>query len=166
MLAHSLIKNDLVDEYALHAYPLVLGSGKRLFPEGMRVNLKLDDKPMTRENNADYGNTALRHTASEPFTRFEGCQFGAGVSFILVQSAESGVGPELHQHPYAETFVIRSGRARFTVGSEQVIGVAGQIIVVPAETPHCFAMIGSEPLDMIDIHASDMFTTRWLADHG
>ena len=41
VLAHTLIKNDLVDEYAMHVYPLVLGGGKRLFPEGMRVNLNL-----------------------------------------------------------------------------------------------------------------------------
>ena len=41
VLAHTLIENDLVDEYALHVYPLVLGSGKQLFPEGMRLNLKL-----------------------------------------------------------------------------------------------------------------------------
>lgn len=41
VLAHTLIENDLVDEYALHVYPLVLGGGKRLFPEGRRVNLKL-----------------------------------------------------------------------------------------------------------------------------
>ena len=41
VLAHTLIENDLVDEYALHVYPLVLGGGKRLFPEGGRVNLKL-----------------------------------------------------------------------------------------------------------------------------
>jgi dihydrofolate reductase len=41
VLVHTLIENDLVDEYALHVYPLVLGGGKRLFPDGMRVNLKL-----------------------------------------------------------------------------------------------------------------------------
>jgi len=41
VLAHTLIENDLVDEYALHVYPLVLGRGKRLFPDGKRVNLKL-----------------------------------------------------------------------------------------------------------------------------
>lgn len=41
VLVHTLIENELVDEYALHVYPLVLGSGKRLFPEGTRVNLKL-----------------------------------------------------------------------------------------------------------------------------
>jgi dihydrofolate reductase len=41
VLIHTLAENDLVDDYMLHVYPLVLGSGKRLFPEGKRTNLKL-----------------------------------------------------------------------------------------------------------------------------
>jgi dihydrofolate reductase len=41
VLMHTLIQEGLVDEYLLHVYPLVLGSGKRLFPVGTRVNLKL-----------------------------------------------------------------------------------------------------------------------------
>lgn len=41
VLIHTLVENDLIDEYNLHVYPLVLGSGKRLFPEGKRVNLEL-----------------------------------------------------------------------------------------------------------------------------
>jgi dihydrofolate reductase len=41
VLIHTLAENDLVDEYMLHVYPLVLGGGKRLFPEGKRINLKL-----------------------------------------------------------------------------------------------------------------------------
>lgn len=41
VLMHELIKNDLVDEYVFHVYPLVLGIGKRLFPEGKKVSLKL-----------------------------------------------------------------------------------------------------------------------------
>jgi dihydrofolate reductase len=41
VLVHTLIANDLVDEYALHVYPLVLGSGKRLFPDGKHTGLKL-----------------------------------------------------------------------------------------------------------------------------
>jgi dihydrofolate reductase len=41
VLIHTLQENGLVDEYSLHVYPLVLGSGKRLFPEGKRINLQL-----------------------------------------------------------------------------------------------------------------------------
>ena len=41
VLMHELIENDLVDEFSLHVYPLVLGSGKRLFPAGKHVSLKL-----------------------------------------------------------------------------------------------------------------------------
>ncbi len=41
VLIHTLAENDLVDEYSLHVYPLVLSSGKRLFPEGKRINLQL-----------------------------------------------------------------------------------------------------------------------------
>ena len=41
VLIHTLAENDLVDEYNLHVYPLVLGSGKRLFPDGRRINLEL-----------------------------------------------------------------------------------------------------------------------------
>ena len=41
VLLHTLIENGLVDEFQLHVHPLVLGGGKRLFPAGKRVNLKL-----------------------------------------------------------------------------------------------------------------------------
>jgi len=41
VLAPLLAENDLVDEYSLHVYPLVLGGGKRLFPVGKRINLSL-----------------------------------------------------------------------------------------------------------------------------
>ncbi len=40
---HTLIENDLVDEFYLHVYPLVFGSGKKLFPDGKSARLKLID---------------------------------------------------------------------------------------------------------------------------
>lgn len=41
VLAHTLIEHDLVDEFSLLVYPLVLGSGKKLFPKGTTLKLKL-----------------------------------------------------------------------------------------------------------------------------
>jgi dihydrofolate reductase len=41
VLLHTLIEHNLVDEFALHIYPLVLGRGKHLFPEGKHLKLTL-----------------------------------------------------------------------------------------------------------------------------
>jgi len=47
VLIHTLAEHDLIDEYSLHVYPIVLGSGKKLFPEGRRINLSLvESKPL------------------------------------------------------------------------------------------------------------------------
>ncbi len=86
---------------------------------------------------------------------------GAGISIILESTTQEGVGPRLHRHPYAETFVIRRGWATFTVGTDEVVGHAGQVLVVPADTAHRFRT-GPDGYEGVHIHASDRFVTEWL----
>lgn len=41
VLVQALAQHDLIDEYALHVYPIVLGGGKRIYPPGKRLDLAL-----------------------------------------------------------------------------------------------------------------------------
>jgi dihydrofolate reductase len=46
-LIGSLMVGGLIDEYLLMIHPLVLGAGRRLFPEGMHAPLRLHDSATT-----------------------------------------------------------------------------------------------------------------------
>ncbi|MDQ0379693.1 cupin domain-containing protein [Amycolatopsis thermophila] len=101
-------------------------------------------------------------TGGEDWTEnFEDLPGGAGISIILESTSRAGVGPRLHKHPYAETFVIKRGSATFTIGTEEIVGEAGQVLVVPAETPHKFAT-GPDGYEAVHIHAAPRFVTDWL----
>lgn len=94
---------------------------------------------------------------------FEGEPHGSGVSFFLVDS-EPGAGPGLHRHPYSETWVVRSGTARFTAGGEELEAGPGDIIVVGAGTPHKFVNAGPGRLDIVCIHASPVMIQENLEE--
>ena len=79
----------------------------------------------------------------------------------LESTSRSGMGPRLHLHPYAETFVIRRGSATFTIAGDTLEAHAGQILVVPAHTPHAFST-GPHGYEALHIHASPEFDTTWL----
>ena len=84
---------------------------------------------------------------------FEGEPYGSGVSFFLVHN-EPGAGPDLHRHPYPETWIVRSGKARFTADGQELEAGPGDILVVGSDTPHKFKNAGTERLDIVCIHAS------------
>lgn len=88
---------------------------------------------------------------------FEGKPYGSAVSMFLIEYSEVGEGPNLHKHPYPETWIVRDGGARFTVVDEEIDAGAGDIVVCAAETPHKFKNMGPEILDIICIHPSPVF---------
>jgi dihydrofolate reductase len=55
-LVHSLIENDLVDEYRLMVFPVLLGSGKRLFPDSP------DKRPLALADSERFDSGVVVHT--------------------------------------------------------------------------------------------------------
>ena len=92
---------------------------------------------------------------------FQGQDFGSDVCIIFNAFDRAGEGPNLHSHPYSETFIVRKGTVRFVVGTSSLDVSAGHIVVVPPQTPHRFTSL-SDAVEMIDIHASPRFITEWL----
>jgi len=84
-----------------------------------------------------------------------------GGSFIFSEISEPGLGPKLHTHAYDEVQIVRRGRARFRVGDEDVPCDEGDIIVIPAGTPHLVRTVGGET-DIISVHLSGRIAADWL----
>jgi mannose-6-phosphate isomerase-like protein (cupin superfamily) len=86
---------------------------------------------------------------------------GVGICVIFVDAAP-GEGPRLHRHPYPEVFINQAGEALFVAGDEERTVGPGEVVVVPAGTPHKFRNVGDGRLRQIDIHVSSRFSTEWL----
>ena len=92
--------------------------------------------------------------------RFEGRDHGAAVSYFLVDN-EPGQGPDLHRHPYPETWIVLEGEVRITIGEQEFVAAAGDTATAPADTWHCFVAIGTSRLRMVCIHASDVIVQEF-----
>jgi mannose-6-phosphate isomerase-like protein (cupin superfamily) len=85
--------------------------------------------------------------------RFEGDQYGTPISFFSVDN-EPGQGPRLHVHPYPETWIVKSGRARIVAGEQEWEAGPDDIVVVPANVPHKFTNLGPGRLVIFCVHAT------------
>jgi quercetin dioxygenase-like cupin family protein len=94
--------------------------------------------------------------------RFEGDPYGGVALSFFVIALPPGDGPDLHQHPYEEVFVVQEGLARFTVGDETYDVTGGHVVVAPANTPHRFVNAGSDTLRSVNIHPTSRMITEWL----
>jgi quercetin dioxygenase-like cupin family protein len=93
--------------------------------------------------------------------RFEGADHGAGVSFFLAHTPP-GRGPDLHRHPYEETFIVHEGRLTFTVDGQEIEAEAGQIVIAPPGSPHKFVNAGDQTAHLTNIHPRPRMTQEDL----
>ena len=90
--------------------------------------------------------------------RVEGHNLGTSVTVLFYTTDEVGGGPRLHVHPYDELFIIREGRALFTVGDDRFECEAGQIVFGPAGIPHNFTNLAPRRFETTHITVRD----RWI----
>ncbi len=96
--------------------------------------------------------------------QFEGYLHGDARASFFLSDTPPGRGPSVHKHPCEEVFVVQAGQLTFTVGDATIEAGAGQIVIVPPETPHKFVNSGTEIARHVDIHVSPHMTTTWLED--
>lgn len=88
----------------------------------------------------------------------EGAELGTDVTVLFYQTDTPGKGPAWHVHPYDEVFIVRQGRALFTIGAQKIEAVAGDVLFGPRNMPHKFHNLGPGRLETTDIHLSP----RWI----
>jgi quercetin dioxygenase-like cupin family protein len=99
--------------------------------------------------------------SSSGTARMTGEAHGLGLSLITVDG-KPGDGPELHVHPYPETFVVVEGTVRFVVGDDEIVATGGMVVIGPAHVPHRFTIEGQGRARLVNIHSSPSFQTTWL----
>lgn len=113
---------------------------------------KEDDKPLIahRSDWASHSSLWKGH--------LEGQALGTKVTVLFFATEEVGRGPRWHIHPYDELFILREGRALFTIGDEKIEATAGDILLGPRNIPHKYHNLGPGLLETTDIHISP----RWI----
>ena len=75
-----------------------------------------------------------------------------------IQTSTPGYQTRVHSHPYVETLTVLSGRGEAWLDEEpggepgRIALEPGVTVVLPANRPHAFRVVGDEPLVTLGIH--------------
>ncbi len=121
------------------------------------------DRPGAVEGSAGPSIVAIGELPRTPHAHeFVGADHGDVPFSIILVDAPPGAGPEVHRHPYAEVFVVESGRATFRLGEDTIVVDAGHVVVGPPDVPHGFRNSGEGRLRLTAIHGAPRFDTEWM----
>ncbi|MEM8504899.1 MAG: cupin domain-containing protein [Cyanobacteria bacterium P01_D01_bin.1] len=123
----------------------------------------MDDTATPSNSETNAGPVVLRRSEWSSDDRLwkgliEGEKIGTGLTVLFYATEEVGAGPKWHVHPYDELFIVRTGRALFTVGDRKIEASSGDVLLGPANIPHKYHNLGPGLLESTDIHLSD----RWI----
>ncbi|MGZ4269482.1 MAG: cupin domain-containing protein [Solirubrobacteraceae bacterium] len=96
---------------------------------------------------------------------YEGAAHGAAsdISMFVVRQRPGGF-VHLHWHPYPETFLLISGRGRWTAGDTVAELEPDELIVVPPNTLHGFRNIGEDTLHVVSVHEAGAVEQTFTED--
>ena len=80
---------------------------------------------------------------------------GAGLSIRTgIQTSPPGYCTAVHSHPYVETLMVLDGRGEVWLDgeTEKLAMEPGVTVVLPANRPHAFRVVGDQPLVTFGIH--------------
>ena len=78
---------------------------------------------------------------------------------VVFWNMKAGARAAMHQHAHEQIFWVISGKMEFTLGGEQRTCVAGDLAVIPGNTPHeAYFAEDTEVIDIFSPPRQDMFT--------
>ena len=119
-----------------------------------------------RASEARPGGLWLVHGEKTFFTKVSASDVSSRYAMIEAHTPPS-LGPELHIHPLQnELFVVLKGSIGVQCGSDRTILKAGDTLMAPANVPHAFVVLGTEPAHTLFLFdpAGDM--ERFFADYA
>ena len=71
-----------------------------------------------------------------------------------IQTSPPGYATRVHSHPYVETLMVLAGRGEAWLDGDaaRVVLEPGVTVVLPADRPHAFRVVGDQPLVTFGIH--------------
>jgi quercetin dioxygenase-like cupin family protein len=75
----------------------------------------------------------------------------AGRFCVIDMHVPPGGGPPPHRHDFEETFIVLEGEMEATFRGEKTTVKAGETVTIPANAPHRFQNVSSEPVRLICI---------------
>jgi quercetin dioxygenase-like cupin family protein len=86
---------------------------------------------------------------------------------VLEIHTPPGLGPELHIHiGQNELFYVLKGSIGLQCGSERTVLKAGDSFMAPADVPHAYVTLGTEPAHMLNVFDPAGQTEAFFADYA